>query len=126
MFRKISFVALFVKDLNVSLAFYRDKVGLPVKSTETGYVEFDTEGTKLALLDITAGRNLIGDQIQPQTARSLSLSLGEVENVDKTYEDLSKKGVNFIKSPKTQEWGQRTAYFTDPDGNIWEVYSMVK
>ena len=41
-----------------------------------------------------------------------------VEDVDREYEELRKKGVHFVKPPTTQPWGQRIAYFEDPEGNI--------
>jgi len=39
-----------------------------------------------------------------------------VEDVDREYEELRKKGVHFVKPPTTQPWGQRIAYFEDPEG----------
>jgi uncharacterized glyoxalase superfamily protein PhnB len=29
--------------------------------------------------------------------------------------------VTLLNGPIDREWGKRTASFTDPDGNIWEV-----
>jgi len=52
---------------------------------------------------------------------STIFTLSETDNIDKQYEELKDKGVNFISKPATQPWGQRTAYFTDPDGYIWEI-----
>ena len=49
-----------------------------------------------------------------------------VEDVDKEYEDLSSKGVHFLKKPTTHEWGQRIAYFEDPEGNVWEISHFLK
>lgn len=35
--------------------------------------------------------------------------------------ELKSKGVTFFVDTKTTAWGQRVAYFKDPDGNIWEL-----
>jgi len=45
----------------------------------------------------------------------------QVDDVSKTCEQLTSKGIKIIEGPKTTEWGQEAAYFLDPDGNIWEV-----
>ena len=45
----------------------------------------------------------------------------QVDDVEKTCDDLKAKGVNVVEGPKTTPWGQTVAYFLDPDGNIWEV-----
>jgi uncharacterized glyoxalase superfamily protein PhnB len=44
-----------------------------------------------------------------------------VEDVDAAYETLSAKGVKFLRPPIDQPWGLRTAYFADPEGNLWEL-----
>ena len=43
-----------------------------------------------------------------------------------TYEELKAKGVHFIKPPTTFPWGQRIAYFEDPEGNLWEISHFIK
>lgn len=53
-------------------------------------------------------------------------TFGEIDDVNKTYKELKREGVKFIKKPTTQPWGQRTAYFLDPDGHIWEIQKWKK
>lgn len=123
MFKKINFVSLFVSDVNGHVAFYRDILGLPLKQQEEGYAEFDTEGVPLSLLSFDWATNLVSpDEAHP---RHFVLS-AEVDDVDAAYKTLTQKGVKFLKQPITRDWGQRTTYFRDPDGNVWEIYSMVK
>lgn len=38
------------------------------------------------------------------------------DNVDQTYQELSSRGVEFLKPPKKEPWGT-FAIFQDPDGN---------
>lgn len=52
-------------------------------------------------------------------------SFKESTDIDADYQHLKAKGVQFMSTPKTQPWGQRTAYFTDPDGNIWEIQQWI-
>ncbi|TCL55891.1 glyoxalase/bleomycin resistance protein/dioxygenase superfamily protein [Kineothrix alysoides] len=40
-----------------------------------------------------------------------------VDDVDKEYERLLKKGVKIIDKPATRPWGAKNMSFSDPDGN---------
>ena len=42
----VDYIVLYARDLETSVAFYRDVVGLAVKLEGDGYVEFVTRGTK--------------------------------------------------------------------------------
>ena len=48
----------------------------------------------------------------------------QVDDVGTTYDELLKRGVNFIAKPQTTSWGQTVAYFLDPDQNIWEISEL--
>ncbi|HCM82770.1 TPA: glyoxalase [Patescibacteria group bacterium] len=124
-FKKIDNILLFVKDLKTSLVFYKDKLGLSVKTKEEGYIEFELSGVILGLVEKEEAANMISKDVvmgSHGTARPFSLAV-TVEDVDKTYEVLVGHGIRFVKKPFTQSWGQRTAYFEDPDGNIWEIHA---
>jgi len=60
-----------------------------------------------------------------KTSGGAIYTFGESEDIDKQFQDLKEKGATFIKDPTTQSWGQRTAYFTDPDGHIWEIQQWI-
>lgn len=127
--KTISFVVLYVKDIEASREFYEAKLGFPVKETDEGYVEFSTGGAPLALMSQEAASDLTGkslDAASADAAPKFSLSLGEVSNVDEVYESLRASGVLFVNEPRTQPWGQRTAHLSDPDGNLWEIFTWVK
>jgi uncharacterized glyoxalase superfamily protein PhnB len=49
-----------------------------------------------------------------------------VEDIDAAYEELSAKGVTFLRPPTDQPWGLRTAYFADPEGNLWEINQSIR
>src|ERR1044072_2458009 len=48
---EIGYVILYVGELERSVAFYRDVVGLAYKFTDAGYAEFDAEGVRFALYE---------------------------------------------------------------------------
>jgi uncharacterized glyoxalase superfamily protein PhnB len=39
------------------------------------------------------------------------------------YQELSAKGVEFIRPPEDRSWGLRCAHFKDPDGHVWEIHT---
>jgi predicted enzyme related to lactoylglutathione lyase len=44
------------------------------------------------------------------------------DNVEKSYEEMSARGVEFQAPPKKEHWGT-SAIFKDPDGNVFLLSS---
>lgn len=125
MFRQINDVVLFVEDLEKSLTFYRDVVGLKLAMSDPVSHAFQFEGNRhLVILTIPAAVEMVGEDALSLGKAPVSRALlcTGVDDVDATYEALKAKGVTFIKPPVTQAWGRRTAYFADPSGNLWELW----
>ena len=120
---KIHATLLMVRDFEASVRFYRDVLEFKVGDTDTGFMTFDIGDKILAILDLSLAAKMISEEaVQPEKEyipRSLFAIF--LDDADAAYESLKARGVHFIKPPTTQPWGQRTAYFTDPDGNIWEI-----
>jgi lactoylglutathione lyase len=123
MITKVNATLLMVKDFEASVKFYRDVLEFKVGTNEKGFMTFDIGPYVLAILDLSMAAEMISDEAIQPTKQFIPRSLFAVfmEDSDAEYERLKAMGVNFIKPPTTQPWGQRTAYFTDPDGNIWEI-----
>ncbi len=119
----LGYVVLFVDDLDRALAFYADKVGLPVRLRAEGYVEFAVEGAKFALLARSRVAELTGDvqagRPAPGTHEGAVTVL--VDDMDRTYREMSARGVSFLDTPKDRPWGQRTVHFHDPEGHLIEL-----
>ena len=121
---KFSHVRLLVEDYQASLTFYRDILGLPQRFSDedSRYGEFDTGTVTLAIFDRQTMADALGakpDFAAADTFARPVLIFG-VDDVDKTYQSLQAKGVQFIAAPtdQTQIWTIRTAHLTDPDGNL--------
>jgi lactoylglutathione lyase len=114
MFNKVDYVMVTVSDMNRSVEFYKDKLGIPMKFQSPDWTEFQTEGTTLAL----HGRGTPQQGSSDQTARAGTCTFGfSVPNLDQTFADLSSKGVRFVMTPKLQEGeGIKLAVCIDPDG----------
>ena len=117
---RVGYVILFVADLERSVAFYRDVIGIPFKLQGDGYVEFATEGTRFGLYD----RNRL-DELTGQDATAPERPGGEVVflvgDVDAEAERLQAAGVSILKGPVDRVWGHRTLHVEDPDGFVVEL-----
>lgn len=50
----------------------------------------------------------------------------QVDDVDAEYERIVGLGAAFVMPPTTQPWGSRAMIFTDPDGNLINVFSRFR
>ncbi len=119
----LGYVVLFVNDFEGTLAFYSEKVGLPVRLRAEGYAEFAVEGAKLALLSRSRMPELVGHAhlgLPAPGSHEGSVTI-LVEEVDRVHRDLTARGVKFLAPPQDRPWGQRTTYFEDPDGHLIEL-----
>jgi lactoylglutathione lyase len=114
---RLGYVILYVEDLEVSVAFYRDVVGLPYKFTDAGYAEFGTDGTRFALYERRRAEWLTGGTVTPGPAAEIVLI---IENVDACADRLARLGVSVLSGPADRPWGHRTLHIADPDGFVVE------
>lgn len=121
--RTVQYLILYVQDLDASIRFYRDIVGIPFKFSEHGYAEFDAGGVKLGLYD----RARLPDLIGPEAAeRPLpSEILVPVEDADAEADRSRATGAKVLWGPVDRPWGHRTVHVLDPDGNVVELAQAI-
>lgn len=118
-FANVDYVILYVGDLDRSISFYRDVIGVPFKFTESGYAEFATEGTKFALFERARLPQLIGrDGGEGEATMEVAFL---VDDVDVEAKRLRAAGVAELAGPVDRPWGQRTFHLLDPDGHVVEL-----
>lgn len=114
---EIGYVILYVGDLEVSVGFYRDVVGLAYKFTDAGYAEFDAGGVRFALYERRRAEWLTGRDVAPGAGGEVVVM---VEDVDAHAARLAAAGVPLLSGPADRPWGHRTVHVTDPDGFVVE------
>lgn len=127
MIRNIVATVLFVQDLARSTTFYRDTLELQMTDNDSVSASFLLEDRYLLLLEVSSAAELINSEVNAlkiEGGPRMLLAAG-VEDVDATYEVLKARGVTFLRPPTDQHWGLRTAHFTDPEGNIWEINQSI-
>jgi lactoylglutathione lyase len=129
MIHKIEAVVLFVQDLEKCTAFYRDTFKLQYQGSDADSSNFQLEkGLYLILLSPAGAADLLRKQVNELKIEGepRGLLAAGVADVDAAYEELKAKGVTFVRPPTDQRWGMRTAHFTDPEGNLWEINQPVR
>ena len=127
---RISVITIGVDDLEASLRFYRDGLGLPTEGIigrefEHGAVAFfDLQhGVKLALFpraDIAHDAGIEKTETSP-TEFTLGHNVMSESEVDAVMDQAIAAGARLIKPAGKSFWGGYTGYFQDPDGHLWEV-----
>jgi lactoylglutathione lyase len=115
---RIGYIILYVADLDVSIAFYRDMLCLPYRFTDAGYAEFGTAGTRFALYERRRAEWLTGQTVTPGPAAEIVLV---VDDVDAEARRLAEHGTRVLSGPADRPWGHRTVHVADPDGFVVEL-----
>ena len=127
---RITVLTLGVSDLEKSLAFYRDGLGLPTEGIvgqefEYGAVAFFNlqNGLMLALWPRTSIARDTGLSLQPPSATEFTLghNVGSKAEVDAVMEQATRAGAKIVKAAGETIWGGYAGYFQDPDDHLWEV-----
>ncbi|HVU10866.1 MAG TPA: VOC family protein [Phototrophicaceae bacterium] len=125
MINQVDALVLFVEDKDKCAAFYRDVLGAQVIfSDDTSYL-FQFGKLDFVVLTMPSAVEMVGAGAIGSGAGHRVLLCAGVENVDTAYQELSAKGLAFIKPPVDQAWGRRTCYFADPAGNLWELFHIL-
>jgi catechol 2,3-dioxygenase-like lactoylglutathione lyase family enzyme len=116
-------ITLGVADLERSIAFYRDGLGLPQRDGPSGIAFFETSGTRLSLYPRAA---LAEDaQVAPEGGGfrgfTLAHNVRSPEEVDRTLDEAVAAGATLLKPGQKVFWGGYSGYFEDPDGFLWEI-----
>jgi uncharacterized protein len=127
---RISVLTLGVSDLERSLAFYRDGLGLPTE----GIVGREFEHGAVAFFDLAGGLKLAiwaqadiahdtGLPLTPTspTAFTVGHNVASREEVDEAIGQARAAGAEILKPPQETFYGGYAGYFRDPDGHVWEV-----
>lgn len=116
MFKQLDYTMVVVSNMQRSVEFYRDQLGIPLKFQSPDWTEFATGTTTLALHGggVPSTQPPQGDPSKIAGACSIGFN---VDDVDKTYEELKARGITFVMPPMQREGeGIKLAVAIDPDG----------
>jgi catechol 2,3-dioxygenase-like lactoylglutathione lyase family enzyme len=120
MISRVKFVGIPTRDQERALEFYTTKLGFKVHTDQPfseaqRWIELKIPGgeTNVVLFTPDGQQDRIGTFFNGAFA---------CDNVEKTYEELKSRGVEFDGPPEKAEWGSHVT-FRDPDGNQFVLSS---
>ena len=127
---RITLITIGVNDLEKSLQFYRDGLGLKTE----GIIGEEFEHGAVAFFDLQAGlklaiwlRNSISHDsgVPLESPSSTEFTIGHnvssKAEVDAVMDQARHAGAVIVKSAQDTFWGGYAGYFQDPDQHLWEV-----
>jgi len=117
---ELTHIWLLVEDMPRALGFYRDTLGLAVAADLGGFVELNANDHFLLSLFLRSAmrESEPGIPLSPVTGQHAALVF-EIQDLDAYCADLRAKGAEFASVEADHpEWGLRTAFLRDPDGNL--------
>jgi lactoylglutathione lyase len=120
---RLSDIRLLVEDVERSVAFYRDVIGLPLglKVPEGVYAEYPAGAATLGLYRRDLMQGVLGEGANGGGPGGVVV-IFDVEDVDVDYERLKANGAEPVTEPHDQTtWGLRVCHFRDPDGHLIEL-----
>lgn len=125
--RSLDYTVLICRNLAGTRNFYRDVLGFPVAYDHERWVEFRVGGTILALRP--RGQAPWGDD-GPLPSGTAAVQLAfrvPPAAVDECHAELVAAGVPILRGPTdlTTPWRHRTLFFSDPEGNVLEIYAEI-
>jgi catechol 2,3-dioxygenase-like lactoylglutathione lyase family enzyme len=124
-----------VNDVDESVAFYGDALGLKVlKDVPSGAFRWVTLGTdaqpglEVVLSVPHAGRSQAdGDVLQELLTKGVLPIIGfRSEDLEATFESVRASGAEVLQEPMDQPWGPRDCAFRDPSGNTVRISQAPK
>jgi predicted enzyme related to lactoylglutathione lyase len=119
-----------VNDVDESIAFYGDALGLQVQndvaSGEYRWVTLGSDaqpGLGIVLSEPHAGRSQAdGDTLQELLTKGvLPMMVFRTDDLDETFERVRASGAEVLQEPIDQPWGPRDCAFRDPSGNTVRI-----
>jgi catechol 2,3-dioxygenase-like lactoylglutathione lyase family enzyme len=120
---RVDHILLNVSNMEASIAFYRDMIGLRLKSPGSSFSIL--EAGNLGVYLSTSPRSW-----QKPLSKEERLGVGmyphfEIEDVPGLVDRLKKAGYKIVQEAQAHSWGTE-AFAADPDGYVWALFSPPK
>ena len=114
--KKVGNVILAVKDLDKSIKFYNEIIGLPVKDQRETWVDLGTSGALLSLHPASLTAQHVGSSIE--NGISLGFIVGDLKSA---LEEVKTKGVTVYRETIEKDAG-KNAVILDPDEYLISLF----
>ncbi len=117
--KKVGNVILAVKDIDKSIEFYHEIIGLPIKNQRRSWVDLGLSGSLLSLHPASLTAQHIGSSIE--NGITIGFLVGDVESAVK---ELKEKGVTIYRDIIEKDAG-KNAVILDPDDYLISLFEPI-
>jgi hypothetical protein len=122
---RLSFVTLGARDIKKLGDFYKGLGWKVAFEAPDGFVSFRLGGAILALWPLDQLAAEAAPNVEPPSGGwrgvTLASNVDAKDDVDTTFAAWVDAGATPITRPWDTDWGGRTSYVADPEGNRWEI-----
>ncbi len=113
------------RDIGAARDFYRDVMGFRLIDDRPDWIRFEVGSRRLILRP--RGQWLMWDDgPMPTGSAAVQLAFCVIPaDVDRAHEALVARGAEIVDPPRNQDFGHRTCFIRDPEGNILEIYAQI-
>lgn len=117
--KKVGNVILAVKDVDKSLQFYHEIIGLPIKSQRQSWIDLGTSGALLSLHPASSATQ--HDDNSFENGITIGFLVGDVQSA---VDELRAKGVTIHRDIVEKDAG-KNAVISDPDGYLISLFEPI-
>ena len=114
--KKVGNVILAVKDIDKSIQFYHELIGLPIKNQRRSWVDLGTSGAMLSLHPASLTAQHVGSSID--NGITIGFLVGDVKSA---IDELKDKGVRIHRDIVERDAG-KNAVILDPDDYLISLF----
>lgn len=123
--QRVSLVTIGAVNLPNLRTFYQKLGWGETEISSDNYAAFTTAGVILSLFPLEELAKDAGIKLEKKedtyTAMTLAINVDKPEQVDECMKMVEEAGGRVLRKPSDAFWGGRTAYFADPENNLWEI-----
>jgi len=117
--KRVGNVILAVKDIDKSVKFYNEIIGLPIREQRRTWVDLGSKGALLSLHPASLADQRVGTSIDNGIA--IGFVIGDVKSA---LDELKSKGIKIHREIVEKDAG-KNAIILDPDGNMISLFEPI-
>ncbi|MEH6544929.1 MAG: VOC family protein [Sneathiella sp.] len=122
--KAIDYTVIYVREMGAMRSFYEDVLGLARhRELSPDWIEYQIGPNTLTLAN---PKRMETEAPIPLGSAALQLAFKvSVADVDRCADELLANDIDLLSPPTDQDFGHRTLFFRDPDGNVLEIYAEI-
>jgi catechol 2,3-dioxygenase-like lactoylglutathione lyase family enzyme len=120
----LTHVVLLTENVAGLTAFYMSLLNMEPAIRRTEYTEIQTARATLAIYSIGEQQRIAPGSSAVRANRTVMVEF-EVPDLDAELSRLKNQPIEWVTQPTVHEWGTRSVYLRDPEGNLVTLYEQL-